>query len=157
FHQSLIPGSVAGLKIPIRGICPDALLFILPPRGHGPSPAKRKPPIQKSKMENHPNNITSEGSFHEHGCGGDMSALGQKQTCASQKAMSALPPIATAKADFRKRSCLLYPQKRSCAVQWSMSALGQKRTSWHLLNRLSGGREKRRRDRLNPRPRCLLG
>jgi hypothetical protein len=32
-----------------------------------------------------------------------MSALGQKQTCAPQNAMSALPPIATVKADFRKR------------------------------------------------------
>jgi hypothetical protein len=30
-----------------------------------------------------------------------MSALGQKQTFASQKAMSALPQIATAKADSR--------------------------------------------------------
>jgi hypothetical protein len=30
-----------------------------------------------------------------------MSALGQKRTYAVQKAMSALPPIATAKADFR--------------------------------------------------------
>jgi hypothetical protein len=29
-----------------------------------------------------------------------MSALGQKRTCAPQKAMSALPPIATAKADI---------------------------------------------------------
>ena len=36
-----------------------------------------------------------------------MSALGQKQTYALQKAMSALPPIATAKADFRNRACLL--------------------------------------------------
>src|SRR5262245_46829425 len=27
--------------------------------------------------------------------------------------MSALPPIATAKADFCTRSCLLYPQKRT--------------------------------------------
>ena len=42
-----------------------------------------------------------------------MSALGQKQTCAAQKGMSALPPIATAKADFRKRSCPLYPRKRT--------------------------------------------
>src|SRR5215471_19888997 len=33
-----------------------------------------------------------------------MSALGQKQTCASQKAMSALPPIATAKADSGRRN-----------------------------------------------------
>src|SRR5262245_52722225 len=31
---------------------------------------------------------------------GPMSALGQKQTCASQKAMSALPPIATSIAFF---------------------------------------------------------
>src|SRR5262245_17339279 len=38
-----------------------------------------------------------------------MSALGQKETYALQQAMSALPPIATAKADFRTRSCLLYP------------------------------------------------
>jgi len=38
-----------------------------------------------------------------------MSALGHKQTYALQKAMSALPPIATAKADFGKPPCLLYP------------------------------------------------
>src|SRR5262245_7456018 len=42
--------------------------------------------------------------------------------------MSALPPIATANADSRKGSCLLYPQKRTCAVHTPMSALGQKRT-----------------------------
>jgi hypothetical protein len=34
---------------------------------------------------------------------GLMSALGHKPTYAVQKAMSALAPIATAKADFRKR------------------------------------------------------
>src|SRR5262245_2995910 len=60
--------------------------------------------------------------------GTTMSALGQKQTCAVQKAMSALLPIATAKADTRKRPCPLYPRKRTCAVQTVMSALGQKRT-----------------------------
>src|SRR5262245_41004956 len=58
-----------------------------------------------------------------------MSALGQKQTCALQNVMSALHPIATAKAKFRESSCLLYPRKRKCAVQLGMSALGQKRTS----------------------------
>src|SRR4029453_10074981 len=42
--------------------------------------------------------------------------------------MSALLPIATAKADSRKRSCPLYPRKRTCAVQPGMSAKGQKRT-----------------------------
>src|SRR5262245_33059609 len=57
-----------------------------------------------------------------------MSALGQKQTCALQRLMSALPPIATAKADIGKLSCPLYPRKRTCAVQLRMSALGQKRT-----------------------------
>jgi hypothetical protein len=57
-----------------------------------------------------------------------MSALGQKQTCAVQNGMSALPPIATAKADIRKRSCPLHPQKRTCAPQKAMSAKGQKWT-----------------------------
>jgi hypothetical protein len=54
-----------------------------------------------------------------------MSALGHKQTYALQKAMSAITPIATAKADIRNRSCLLYPRKRTCAAQTVMSALGQ--------------------------------
>src|SRR5262245_702892 len=57
-----------------------------------------------------------------------MSALGQKQTFAAQNGMSALPPTATAKADFGNPSCPLYPQKRTCAVQDRMSAKGQKRT-----------------------------
>ena len=57
-----------------------------------------------------------------------MSALGQKQTYAVHQPMSALPPIATAKADMPKWSCLLYPQKRTCAMQRGMSAKGQKRT-----------------------------
>src|SRR5262245_988031 len=48
-----------------------------------------------------------------------MSALGQKQT--PQKVVSALSPIATAIADSRKRSCLLYPSKRTCAVHQPMS------------------------------------
>ena len=38
--------------------------------------------------------------------------------------MSALPPIATAKADSRKRSCLLYPRKRTCAVQLAYVCFG---------------------------------
>src|SRR5215831_5393089 len=58
-----------------------------------------------------------------------MYALGHKRTCALHHVMSALPPIATAKADSRKRSCLLYPQKQTCAVQEPMSANGQKQTS----------------------------
>jgi hypothetical protein len=54
-----------------------------------------------------------------------MSALGHKQTYAVHNGMSALPPTATAKADMRKWSCLLYPRKRTFAVHKSMSALGQ--------------------------------
>ena len=70
-----------------------------------------------------------------------MSALGQKQTCAVQAGMSALPPIATAKADSRRRSCLLYPPKADLcgaladvcfgpkadidAINWSAYLLGQ--------------------------------
>src|SRR5262249_37793373 len=68
--------------------------------------------------------IAREGSV----LGRSMSALGQKQTYAAQRAMSALPPIATAKADFPQKSCLLYPQERTCAVHYLMSAKGQKRT-----------------------------
>jgi len=40
-----------------------------------------------------------------------MSALGQKQTCAVQNVMSALPPIATAKADMPKWSLSALPPK----------------------------------------------
>ena len=42
--------------------------------------------------------------------GNKMSALGQKQTYAVQQPMSALPPIATAKADFPQKACPLYPR-----------------------------------------------
>src|SRR5262245_29076172 len=42
-----------------------------------------------------------------------MSALGQKQTYALQQGMSALAPIATAKANFPKNHCPLYPRKQT--------------------------------------------
>src|SRR6185436_14529996 len=58
-----------------------------------------------------------------------MAALGHKRTLALQNGVSALPPIATGKADMRQWSCPLYPRKRTCAAQTVMSALGQKRTS----------------------------
>src|SRR5262245_54460432 len=62
-----------------------------------------------------------------------MSALGHKQTFAAQNGMSALHPIATEKADSRKRPCLLCPRKRTCAMQLGTSALGHKRTSAYLF------------------------
>ncbi len=40
-----------------------------------------------------------------------MSALGHKQTCALQNVMSALPPIATAKADSRAKVMSGLPPK----------------------------------------------
>ena len=47
-----------------------------------------------------------------------MSALGHKRTCAAQNGMSALPRIATAKADIGKPSGLLYPPKADiCSAQ----------------------------------------
>src|SRR5262249_5915858 len=73
-----------------------------------------------------------------------MSGLGQKQTCASQKAMSALHPIATTKADTRKRSCPLYPQERTCAVQQPMSAKGHKRTCALFDDLIRAGEHRRR-------------
>src|SRR4029453_5463859 len=62
-----------------------------------------------------------------------MSALGQKRTYALQQAMSALHPIATTKADTCQWPCLLYPRKRTVAVQLAMSALAQKGA--HALHR----------------------
>src|SRR5215510_10742662 len=73
--------------------------------------------------------------------GVQMSALGHKRTFAMHKLMSALPPIATAKADIRKRSCPLYTRKRTCALQLQMSALGQKRTSRALFDDLISPRK----------------
>jgi hypothetical protein len=80
-----------------------------------------------------------------------MSALGQKQAYAAQKSMSALHPIATAKANIRTRSCPLYPQKQTCAVQTGMSAMGQERTFGFNLLR-DQGRERRVVGMLKPVP-----
>jgi hypothetical protein len=46
-------------------------------------------------------------------CALARSALGHKRTCAVHQPMSALPPIATAKADSRKR-----PYGRFCVKPW---------------------------------------
>jgi len=57
-----------------------------------------------------------------------MSALGHKHKCAVHQPMSALLPIATAKADMCQWSCPLYPRKRTFVATAGMSAKGQKRT-----------------------------
>ena len=54
-----------------------------------------------------------------------MSALGHKQTCAPQKDDVRFAPDSDAKADSRKRSCLLCLLKQTCALQRQMSAMGQ--------------------------------
>ena len=64
-----------------------------------------------------------------------MSALGHKQTCAVQTGMSALPPIATTKADSRNRSCLLYTRKHLLAAIYTRpnpdkSAALPRRAAW---------------------------
>ena len=46
-----------------------------------------------------------------------MSALGQKRTYALQQPMSALPPIATAKANSRKRSFRFIPKADMCSAK----------------------------------------
>ena len=48
----------------------------------------------------------------------------QADICAATSHVCFTPPIATAKANFRTRSCPLYPRKRTCAMQLGMSALG---------------------------------
>ena len=78
-----------------------------------------------------------------------MSALGQKRTYAVENGMSALRPIATAKATSRKRSCPLYPQKRTCAVFIRLFKnrltrnLNEPTASAHQLAIISGTRQGR--------------
>src|SRR5262249_35027677 len=70
-----------------------------------------------------------------------MSALGQKQTYAVQQTMSALPPIATAKADYRERSCPVYPRKRTSRLTATRS-LPLHRLEVAALQRFLGGLER---------------
>src|SRR5262249_36897961 len=78
-----------------------------------------------------------------------MSALGHKRTYAAHKLMSALPPIATAKADIGNRSCLLFPksghvQRTHPCLLWAKS--GHSATSpiyprkWTFSASLWGGK-----------------
>src|SRR5215831_18776118 len=62
-----------------------------------------------------------------------MSALGQKQTCAAQNGMSALPPIATAKADIALRAHAPLVNKRSTTMNEiaSLAATAAIRGPWN--------------------------
>jgi hypothetical protein len=52
-----------------------------------------------------------------------MSALGHKRTCALQNGMSALHPIATVKADFRKGQYLLCPSNFIGVVPFALGGV----------------------------------
>ena len=69
-----------------------------------------------------------------------MSALGQEATFVPQNLMSALPRIATVKADLRKKSCPLCSRKRTCAAHQPISASGQKRTCYQFYSIISSAR-----------------
>src|SRR5262249_39284657 len=73
-----------------------------------------------------------------------MSALGQKRTYATQQAMSALSLIATAKADFGKPSCLLYPPEADMRCT-SRCLLWAKSGHTQLYSIISVGERKQRR------------
>src|SRR5262249_3378249 len=74
--------------------------------------AQQKLSIRRQRLICFAEGGTVETRFGYHGFPLRFSAalFGRHLTCASQKAMSALPPIATAKADSCTRSCLLYPE-----------------------------------------------
>src|SRR5262249_27208425 len=57
-----------------------------------------------------------------------------------QRNTAALLPIATAKADISRSSCLLCLQKGTCAVHLAMSAKGHKRTFGFRVRRKTSGR-----------------
>ena len=58
-----------------------------------------------------------------------MSASGQKRICATHKGMSALPPIATAKADIPMQNYApLYPKAYICGEALLSEILDQSRT-----------------------------
>jgi hypothetical protein len=60
-----------------------------------------------------------------------MSALGQKQTYAVQNGMSALPPIATAKAKFPQTVMSALPLKADMCGALAHVRFGPKADIWH--------------------------
>ena len=76
--------------------------------------------LRTTKRPNRPDSASMIGYLRGVGCcrfdtfTDIPSALGQKRTYAAQQVMSALPPIATAKANFRKGPC---PRVCRCAEE----------------------------------------
>src|SRR5262245_4002099 len=70
-----------------------------------------------------------------------MSALVQKQTYAVQKRMSALPPIATAKADIGNRHVCFTPESGHVRCNYGCPLWAKSGHSGHLFNNLFGAFE----------------
>ena len=70
-----------------------------------------------------------------------MSALGQKQTYALQKAHVRFTPNSDRESGFPHKAMSALPLKADMCVQIEMSAMGQKRTSGCLFDHLAGLRE----------------
>jgi hypothetical protein len=97
------------------------LLALLPPRRERPCghrPTEKRYELAPSHLLP-PSGQRSVAAQNNTGNGRPMSALGQKQTCAVQNGMSALPPIATVKADIVRRcppdQDFVMPEERKCA------------------------------------------
>src|SRR5215467_6137572 len=71
--------------------------------------------------------------------------FGSKADMCAAKRHVCFTPNSDRESDFRKRSCLLYPRKQTCAVQLAMSALGHKRTLCLSFDHLVGALLKMKR------------
>jgi hypothetical protein len=85
-----------------------------------------------------------------------MSALGHYRTCAPQNVMSALPPIATAKADMPQMVMSALPPKADMCDALAHVCFGPKADIAILLNQLIGNGEHARRNG-QPEPFSGLG
>jgi len=83
-----------------------------------------------------------------------MSALGQKQTYAVHKGMSALPPIATAKADMPQMVMSALPLKADMCGATSNVGYGPKADIGGLVDQVVGASEQRH---WNSEAKCLGG
>src|SRR5262249_35832527 len=93
-------------------------------------------------------------------CRFPMSALGQKRTCAAHKLMSALPPIATAKATSARGHVCFTPESghvrcNSPCLLWAKSGHEQSQQSNRLFDHLVGLCEQRLRNGEPDRPGSL--
>src|SRR5262245_60441520 len=89
------------------------------------------------------------------GGGGPMSALGQKQTYAVHQPMSALPPIATIKADLSQTAMSALPPKADMCGAARDVRFGPEADIKSFIDHLVGAHEQRRRHVETERFRCF--